>query len=49
MMVFTLLQRARKVDCLIRHFEVAPETAGSRWLPKCIMGLFLGDKCAAML
>ena len=31
----------------IRHFEVARET-GSRWLSKCIVGLF-GGKIAAML
>ena len=28
----------------IRHFEVARET-GSRWLSKCIVGLFWGQNC----
>ena len=34
--------------CRIRHFEVARET-GSRWLSKCIVGLFWVDEFAAML
>ena len=36
--------KAQHFFSYIRHFEVARET-GSRWLSKCIVGLFWGQNC----